>query len=322
MRCETFVVIWFWSSRAPKPAVLMKRFQRILVPLSFSDADTAVIAMVSHIAKWSEPEELIFCHFNPKIEIPAALRETHPWLLEPIDQAAIKRMEAMVTAQTDLSESIRISYHVEEANAVHRSLSLVLEKDCDLVVTGGDKPEIAIRLARKAPCSVCVVPANTPTDVRKLMVAVDFSEYSRYASEFGIALANASHGDLPVLMHLSQIHRGYKWGTFSEDEFVASNDSHAKVMMREFCLTLEKSEESYTTAVHHHESVPFGILEYVRENEIDCIVAGCRGRDALSAMLLGSDVEQIMAHSPVPVFAVKAKGTGRSFLESLLGMND
>jgi len=300
----------------------MKRFQRIFVPLSFTHADQAVISMVSRIAKWSQPEELIFCHFNPKVEIPAALRESHPWLLEPLDQAAYERMESLIREHADLAESIRISYHVEEANAVIRSLSMVLEKDCDLVVTGADKPEIAIRLARKAPCSVCIVPANASTDVRKPMVAVDFSEYSRLASEIGIALAEAAAGEVPVLVHLSQIHRGYKWGTFSEQEFIAANDAHAKLMMSEFCLGLDKPKEAYTTAVHHHESVPFGLLEYVGENEIDCIVAGCRGRDALSALLLGSVIEQIMMHSSVPVFAIKAKGTGRSFLESLLGMTD
>ena len=300
----------------------MKRFQRILVPLSFSDADPAVIAMVAQIARWSEPEELIFCHFNSKFEIPAALREAHPWLVEPIDQAACERMEALVTGQTDFPPAIRISYHVGEANPVHRSLALVLERDCDLIVSGGDKREIVIRLARKAPCSVCIVPANAPTDVRKPMVAVDFSEYSRYASEIGIALAGASDGDRPVLLHLSQIHRGYQWGSFSEDDLIAYNDAHARFKMNEFCLGLGRPKESYSTAVHHHESVPFGILDYVRENGIDCIVAGCRGRDALSAMLLGSDIEQILAHSPVPVFAVKAKGTGRRFIEGLLGMND
>ncbi len=300
----------------------MKRFQRILVPISFTSADFAIIAMVSHIAKWSEPKELMFCHFNPKMDIPATLRESDPHAPESLNQAAHSRMETLVAEHASFSESIRISYHVEEANAVHRSLSMVLEKDCDLVVTGADKPEIALRLARKAPCSVCIVPANAPTDVRKPMVAVDFSEFSRYASEIGIALAEASDGAVPVLVHLSQIHRGYKWGTFSEEEFIASNDAYAKVQMGEFLLGLNKSPDAYTTTVYHHESVPFGLLEYAEKNGIDCIVAGCRGRDALSSLLLGSVIEQIMTHSSVPVFAIKAKGTGRSFLESLLGMND
>lgn len=298
----------------------MKRFQRILVPLSFSDADPSVIAMVSHLAKWAQPKELAFCHFNPKMEIPAALLQSHPWLLEPIDQAARQRMEAAVADYCEVPEGTAVSYHVEEANAVHRSLSMVLEKDCDLVVTGADKPEIAVRLARKAPCSVCVVPANAPTFVRRPMVAVDFSEYSRYACEIGITLSEASHGETPVLMHLSQIHRGYQWGTLSREEFIASNDSHAMFKMNSFCLSLDHPKDSYTTAVHHHESVPFGILDYVKQNGIDCIVAGCRGKDALSAILLGSDIEQIMTHSPVPVLAVKTKGTGRSFLENMLGM--
>lgn len=300
----------------------LKRFQRILVPLSFTDADRAVVAMASRIAKWAEPEELIFCHFNPQLDIPAELRQGDPQAHEALEQAAREWMMSLVAEHADLPESTRVSYHVEEGNATNRSLAMVLEMDCDLVVTGGDLPQMAIRLARKAPCSVCIVPANAPTNVRRPMVAIDFSEYSRYACKLGIALAAASAGKLPVLVNLSQIPRGYKWGTFSEEEFIASNDAYARGKMAEFCRGLDEPEEAYTTAVHHHESVPFGLLEYAGENEIDCIVAGCRGRDALSALLLGSVIEQIMMHSSVPVFAIKAKGTGRSFLESLLGMTD
>ena len=307
---------------SPNPLHIMKRFRKILVPLSFTEADSSVVAMTSHIAKWSAPDEIIFCHFSPKLDIPAALQESHPWLLEPLDEAARTRMQALVGEHCELPAGTKISFHVEEANPVLRILSMVLETSCDLVVTGGDKPEIAVRLARKSPCSVCVVPAGAPTDVRKPMVAVDFSEYSRYACEIGIALSKASHGEKPVLLHLSQIHRGYQWGTITREEFIATNETHATLKMNAFTMGLEFSKEDYTTAVHHHESVPFGILDYAKRNDIDCIVAGCRGKDALSAILLGSDVEQIMTHSSVPVLAVRAKGTGRSFLESMLGMGE
>ncbi|MBT8038091.1 MAG: universal stress protein [Verrucomicrobiae bacterium] len=297
----------------------MKRFRKILVPLTFTEADASVLAMTSHLAKWSQPDEIVFCHFNPKVKIPAALQKSHPWLLEPMDEAARERMKEFVHQHSELPENTTIGFHVEEANPVLRTLSLVLEMDCDLVITGADTPEIAIRLARKAPCSVCIVPAGAPTSVRKPMVAVDFSDYSRYACEIGLALSDASQGEKPVLLHLSKIHRGYHWGAISREEFIANNESHAAMKMDEFSQSLDAPKDSFTTAVHHHEFVPYGILDYVNENDIDCIVAGCRGKDALSAILLGSDIEQIMHHSSVPVLAVKTKGTGRSFLEGLLG---
>jgi len=299
----------------------MKRFQKILVPISFSDAAPSVIAFSSHLARWSEPNEIVFCHFHPNLDMPPSLGASHPEVLEPVDEAALAALRGIVREHGKFPSGTRISYHVEEANPVHRTLSLALEKDCDLVITGADQPEVAIRVVRKAPCSVCVVPAAAPVEVRKPMIAVDFSEYSRYACEIGIALASASHGAPPVLVHLSQIHRGYHWGTISREEFVSINEAYAKSRMDEFALDLDCPQDSFTTAIHHHESVPFGILDYAKKNDIDCIVAGCRGRDALSALLLGSDIEQILAHSPIPVLAVKTKGTGRSFLKSILGMD-
>ncbi|MBK1826515.1 universal stress protein [Haloferula rosea] len=300
----------------------MKRFQKILVPLQFVESDRAVITMVSHLARWSEPSSITFCHFSPKVDIPESLMESHPWLLEPIDEKARERMEKAVLETGLFPDPSIIDFHVEEANPVSRSLELVIEKDCDLLVTGSERSDIAVRLARKAPCSVCVVPAAIPEEIRTTMVATDFSEYSRQAFEIGSALSRVIGSGGPKLVYVSQIHKGHRWGILPKDEIVKANEKYARSKMAEFCESLDPPPAEEQRVIHHHESVPFGVLDYVNQNGIDCIVAGCRGRDALSAVLLGSVVEQILESSTVPVLAVKAKGTGRGFLESILGIGE
>ncbi|MGD9420757.1 MAG: universal stress protein [Verrucomicrobiota bacterium JB025] len=300
----------------------MKRFKKIIVPLHFSDSDPAVITMVSRLAKWSDPTSITFCHFSPKVDIPDNLKETYPWLLEPIDAAARERLEKSVFDTGLFPDPSIVSFHVEEANPVLRSLEMVIEKDCDLLVTGAERSDIAIRLARKAPCSVCVVPAEAIDEIRNPVVAVDFSDYSRYACEIGQALSQATSGGEPTLLHVSQIHTGYRWGILAKEEIIKSNDAYARLNMNDFRLSLGTPPSPEKTVIHHHESVPFGLLDYVNKNKVDCIVAGCRGRDALTALLLGSDIEQILEHSPVPVLAVKTKGTGRGFLKSILGIDE
>ena len=299
----------------------MKRFQKILVPLQLAESDRAVLGMLSRIASSAQSAEVLFCHFSPKAQIPANLKQTHPWLFESIDKTAMEEMRKMVGAGAGVPESTVCSFHVKAGNPVPGCLGMILEHDCDLVVVGSDSPQTAVRLARKAPCSVCVVPPDTPTRALKPLVAVDFSEHSRYACEIGFALAKAAACDPPALLHVCPIHPGYKWSIISREELIASNESYARLEMKNFTLGLDHPSENFACHIHHHDSVPFGILDFVEQQGYDCIVAGCRGRDALSALLLGSDIEQVITHSPVPVFAAKIKGTGRGFVEEILGMN-
>lgn len=300
----------------------MKRFKKILVPLELAETDRAVLAMVSRIAGWAEPREIIFCHFSPKADLPAGLREKHPWIFEAIDKAALEKLNQEVHATVDPPAETSCTYHVTAGNPVRGALALILEREIDLVVVASEPSTTAVRLARKATCSVCVVPAGAPSTAAKPLVPVDFSDHSLHAWEIAAALASASGSAAPELLHISHIHTGYRWSTLSREEFIALNDAHSHQEMDRFAAELEDAGTAPARHIHHHESVPFGILEFTERHGFDFIVAGCRGRDALSSLLLGGDIEQVISHSRVPVLAVKAKGTGRSLVEELLGMKD
>jgi nucleotide-binding universal stress UspA family protein len=47
------------------------------------------------------------------------------------------------------------------------------------------------------------------------------------------------------------------------------------------------------------------ILEYAESKGCDLIVMGTRGRSGLAGLLLGSQVQKVIAHSTCPVLAVK-----------------
>lgn len=300
----------------------MKRYRKILVPLELAESDRVVLAMVSRIAGWSDPQEIIFCHFPPKADLPAGLKETHPWMFDAIEKAALDKLHEEVHTMADLPDKTACTYHVTAGNPARGALGLILERDIDLVVVAAGPSNIGVRLARKATCSVCVVPADAPTNATKPLVPVDFSDHARHACEIAAALASANQSALPELLHISRIHTGYRWSTLSREEFIAMNDAHSQQEMERFAMQLDCAGEVPARHIHHHESVPFGILEFTERHGFDFIVAGCRGRDALSALLLGSDIEQVISHARVPVLAVKVKGTGRSFVEELLGMGD
>lgn len=299
----------------------MKRFRKLIVPLDLDDSDLPVLGMTSRIAAWAEPEEIIFCHYNPKVQIPPSLREDHPWLFEKLDKDALEKMEQAVYTQAKIPVTTRCSFHLDSGNPILGTLAKILEHDCDLVVVGSMRPNPAVRLARKATCSVCIVPPESKTQVLKPLVAVDFSDHSRHACDIAFALADASYSLPPTILHIYQSLPSDPWATFPMEEIIAANESYARIAMDSFRLGLGRPKESATAHIISHESTASGILEHATAHGYDCILAGCRGKDSMSPLLLGTTIEEIITRTTVPVIAVKSKGTGHDFVEELLGMH-
>ena len=62
--------------------------------------------------------------------------------------------------------------------------------------------------------------------------------------------------------------------------------------------------ETTTAVLEESPSVHDAIIDYVRDNEIDCIVMGTHGRTGLTRLALGSVAERTIRGAPVPVLTV------------------
>jgi nucleotide-binding universal stress UspA family protein len=60
------------------------------------------------------------------------------------------------------------------------------------------------------------------------------------------------------------------------------------------------------------------IRRVAQERQVDLIVMGTRGRSRSAGILLGSETEETIVHSRIPVLAVKRFGSRLSFLQALL----
>ena len=103
------------------------------------------------------------------------------------------------------------------------------------------------------------------------------------------------------------------------------NDSSARTTAwaqeryREFLGAIDLGGLEATFICRESPLVGPGILRQAGDQRSDLIVMGARGKDALSAALLGSTTAEVVRETRIPTLVVKAKGAGRSFLELLLG---
>lgn len=146
--------------------------------------------------------------------------------------------------------------------------------------------------------------------LERILVPVDFSEYSEKAVRYGIELARG-HGSKLYFVHvISQrvIHavqelnvRGYK-GDFVQAVRKLVQDKEND--LRDFV------PQSLYEGIETHFSIRKGspaeeVIEASKNLSIDLIVLGSKGHSALASVLIGSVVQKVVNNAPCPVLVVR-----------------
>lgn len=298
----------------------MRRFQHIVTNLTLQDSDAVALEWTSNIARLAGSRKITLMHGWQPVDIPAELKERYPWLLEPGEDVASKRMDALIKEHLKVGDDVEIERVVFQGSPLGEILEVTQKGDADLVVCGKNVSDLFLseKLARKAPCSVLTVPPSSEISFRKVMVAVDYSDYSRSALDVALAFAQAEDASLTVF-HAFEVPWGQSRSTISRKEFVAElKEFHGRELRR---FVAEVGDRGVEVEYRIQESMiaPTALASAVTESGDELVVIGCRGRHAIYATLLGSTAETILRECPVPVVAVKSKGSQKSFLAALSG---
>ncbi|HET7453681.1 MAG TPA: universal stress protein [Thermoanaerobaculia bacterium] len=136
--------------------------------------------------------------------------------------------------------------------------------------------------------------------VRRIVMPTDFSDASRASTDWGLALARLAGAEAHLLHVLTP--RGARGP--ARDRLVAIGTEEMLRWRRGFD-SIPRPPETDAHVVSA-ESAADGILEFVRQQEIDLIVLAGTGKSALSAFILGSNARGVLRRSPVPILLVPA----------------
>jgi nucleotide-binding universal stress UspA family protein len=140
----------------------------------------------------------------------------------------------------------------------------------------------------------------------KIIVPIDFSQYSEYALETAAILAKRNNADLLVL-HMLELDQG---------SLVNSGDDQNQQMVfflklaeQKFVDYLDKDflEGISVTPIVKHFKVFSEVAEVAKEHDADMIVMGSHGASGLSEIFVGSNTEKVVRYSEIPVLVVKQK---------------
>ncbi|WP_028873322.1 universal stress protein [Psychroserpens burtonensis] len=140
----------------------------------------------------------------------------------------------------------------------------------------------------------------------KIIVPIDFSQYSEYALETAAILAKRNNADLLVL-HMLELDQG---------SLISSGEDQNQQMVFYLKLAEQKFDEYLNkdflkgvsvTPIVKHFKVFSEVAKVAEEHNADMIVMGSHGASGLSEIFVGSNTEKVVRYSEIPVLVVKQK---------------
>jgi nucleotide-binding universal stress UspA family protein len=298
----------------------MYRFNKLMIAVNFNSTDHSLLAYTSHVARLANAAKIYFVHIAENLEIPSEIREQYPSLIEPMDEFAVRRMKELAEQFFINHKNTDLSFEVIEGEQVSSLLRLAKIKDIDLLLVGQglDNNSLGEKLARKAPCSVLVIPDDTRPVFENITVACDFSAHSLDAMDVGRAFASSAGLKLIHCLHVYDIPTGYYKTGKSYEQFSEIMKGHAMRQYEEMIANLNMNGVSSDLKLISSSKPTQAIEQFINHSGSDLLIVGARGRANVAGVLLGSVTERLIQTVKIPLLAVKKKGAGLDILNAIL----
>ncbi|MBN2466638.1 MAG: universal stress protein [Deltaproteobacteria bacterium] len=314
----------------------MYRYRHLMVALSLGEQDESSIRYAALVSTLAKCERVTFLHTTSTLDIPEEIRAEYPDLAHPGDEFARNAMQELVSKYYDGPPEVELLFEVAEGSPLVELLRRARDHEIDMIIMGkrreptadGTLPE---KLARKAPCSVLLVPEGGNASFASVLVPTDFSENSIDAMDVAVAFASAAGIDEIHCLHAYSVPLGYYKTGKSYEEFAEIMRGHAEKKYQEYlrynvcqgdtvCELRDLKGITITPIFKLAAKAAHAIEAVVKEHEIDLLIIGARGRRAAAGVLLGSVTEHQIRTTTIPILAVKKKGTGMSIIDALLNL--
>lgn len=222
----------------------------------------------------------------------------------------------------------RVTLQIEPQGAVEAMLRAARERELDLILAGRTLPASQLatghafnRLARKAPCSVMLIPEGAAVHLSRVLVPVDFSEHAKLALRAAVELAQASGEPRPQILVQTVFNVGYGYSKTGRtlEEAVREQEQIHQRRLEEFVRDVDFRGLTCELQCSSAEEPEAAIVQLAQARKVDLICVGSRGMTRMASVILGGTAERIVATAPMPVLIVKRKGETLGLLDLLLG---
>ncbi len=288
----------------------MHRYRRLMVGLTRTETDAGLIRYAAMIAQMGTVNEIRFVHVLPDSADPLSTKDH--------DQVRADLRAEVQPHFTGVPEGAQAYYDILPGPLMDRLLAHVAEKQADLLLIGHRRSHpgrwaLARRLAMKAPCSVWMVPENSPASLQRILVPIDFSDHAADCMRVATSMAKLTGSTECLALH---VYFNQQVLTYEENDPVLRGQEEQAY--RQFIAPINCLGVEVTPHFEEGANVGHVIKRVADRHSVDLIVLATRGRSQSAAILLGSVTEQMIIETDVPLLAVKHFGAQMGVLEVLL----
>lgn len=305
----------------------MYQIKKLIVCLDQTTLDETLIKFAVFIAKINQTKKVYFVNVIRNLQIPKDVLKEFPNLIENMVAERKSEMKEVVEKIWDKDNKSDISYIVKEGQLAKKVLKFAHEKSADMIVVGrkvtlSGSGVGTQRLARRASCTLMIIPENSVPKVDKILVPSDFSEYSKDALEEAILISERNGGIIEIIcQNVYTVPSGYHYTGKTYDEFAAIMHTHAEIKYKKFIRKIDTKGVTITPVYTRDEDDDpvEDIVKKAQEIQADGIIIGAKGRTAATALFLGSMAERlIQMNDKIPMLVIRPKGKNAGILDYIL----
>lgn len=304
----------------------MESFKKILVALDHTDIDKELIRAASFISVLAKSEEVRFINVIQNTNIPEKIKKEFPNLME----GAIKEREEDIQLKVDKhfeNQEVKTSVKIESGQRTKILLKYSARKDTDLIMMGRKNEKkgggvLIHRVARRAGCSLLIIPKGFNKKINKILVPVDYSDHSLDSLNQLIELCEDHIPKVKIIpQNVYQVPSGYHYAGKSYNEFAQIMEENAIKEYEAFESNIKSNQMDIQSifTLDRDEDVIATIYKTAKKIRANAIVIGAKGVTSTSSLFLGSSAEKlIQLDSEIPLFVMRARGKQKGIIEYLL----
>ncbi len=208
--------------------------------------------------------------------------------LEAYSDKDLLQKELKVFIERNITEHHSVQYEIifiqNNSDHVKSLLRTAIQKDIDLIIfeygrNTATREEI-LKISKYSYCSVIVFPEPGPGNTfEKLLIPLDFSEYSRKALNVALNIAESRKVQL-VFNHVYYVSSGYHATGKSYEESANLEKQAAKKEIQEFMSGYDffNTNISYSFILDDDKDPTDKIYKDAVDKEIDLIIIGAKGK--------------------------------------------
>lgn len=295
----------------------MESFSRVLVALDNSPMDQFLVRHAWKVADLFKVEKVHFMHIIPEMGLPKnAQIEFQKRFASgpPVEEQVREVLENVIEENWGTGSLVDRDLGIIEGRPYSQLMHWLEVKNIDLLVVGqklysSGSGINARKLASDARCNVLFVPEKPLREGLRLLVPVDFSEYSARALKMALNWKKGQPEVRIVALHVTDLlATGYYLNREEFENFNRFLTDTAKDSFRQFLEDFKIPRDAVESVILRNDGTNISerIDAFASEKEVDWIIVGAQGHGAIERFLFGSVTEKLVSKPlAAPTFVIR-----------------